>query len=214
MNLQEHAHSPLPSRRDIFRFFTFTCLSSGIILNNTPSYAVENVGISIERWKELDEAATGEVAGFIINKNPIQIPELNYQDRFGNNISSKTWAGKYIFLNIWASWCPPCRYEMPSIQHLHTQFGSDKFTVIPVSIDKGDITVPMEFYSEYKLNNLPLYHDSSGQVFNEFRRLGRAKGLPYTTIIDPNGFEIGHMNGPAAWHSQDAIKFIETVIKT
>ena len=175
--------------------------------NSVSAQYIENEKI----WAEIDKAAKGEVAAFLVSKKPKKLPTLIFKDIKGEDISSESWRGRFILLNLWATWCAPCRHEMPDLDALQAQLGSDDFAVIPISTDRGDIAKAVQFYEDIAIENLPLYHDEKGSSFRELRNMGRARGLPFTMIIDKEGYEIGYMNGPADWDSEDAINLIKTI---
>ncbi|MCJ7999774.1 TlpA family protein disulfide reductase [Rhizobium cremeum] len=117
-------------------------------------------------------------------------------------------SGKTVLLNLWATWCVPCREEMPALDALQKAEGNDKFQVLAINIDTGSAEKPKTFLSEIGVNALGLYRDSSMGVFNEMKKEGLAFGLPVTLLIDAKGCLLGSMNGPAAWDSEDAAKLV------
>jgi thiol-disulfide isomerase/thioredoxin len=112
--------------------------------------------------------------------------------------------GKAVLLNLWATWCVPCREEMPALNALEKEAGANNFEVVTVNIDTGDDEKPKTFMSEYGIDSLKLYRDSSMGVFNALKKEGLAFGLPATLLIDDQGCLLASMNGPAAWDSNDA----------
>ena len=100
-----------------------------------------------------------------------------------------------VLLNLWATWCVPCRKEMPALDRLEAKLGGSGFTVLPLSIDHRGRDVVARFYRELGLNSLSIYVDKSANVTYAVN----AVGMPTTLLIDPQGREIGHVIGPAEW---------------
>ena len=117
-------------------------------------------------------------------------------------------SGKTVLLNLWATWCFPCREEMPALNALQKELGSDKFEVMAVNVDTGDDTKPKKFLAETGIDALGYYRDNTLSLFNELKTRGLALGLPVTLLIDADGCLLAHMNGPANWASDDAKKLI------
>lgn len=117
--------------------------------------------------------------------------------------------GQYLLLNVWATWCSPCREEMPALDRLQEEMGSTIFKVVPVSIggyDTSGINLVKEFYLKYQLNNLGIYLDSSGELSSSLNVVG----VPTTLLIDPEGREIGRMVGSAEWDSNETVRQIRS----
>ena len=116
-------------------------------------------------------------------------------------------------VNLWATWCGPCRQEMPALDRLQAALGGDDFAVVPVSIDIGDPERPKAFLEQIGVKNLPLYTDRTTKIFEDVKARGLAIGLPVTVLLDRNGCRLGHINGPAEWDSEDGRRLIEAAIK-
>jgi thiol-disulfide isomerase/thioredoxin len=156
--------------------------------------------------------ARGEVAAFVVERQPVPAPALAFRDRDGREVSLADFRGKTVLLNLWATWCAPCRHEMPSLDRLQATAGGDRFAVVAVSIDIGDTAKPMQFYRETGIERLAFYQDSSGGVFRTLRAAGRAVGMPTTVLIDEAGCIQGHLAGPAEWASPDALALVRAAI--
>jgi thiol-disulfide isomerase/thioredoxin len=113
-------------------------------------------------------------------------------------------SSKTVLLNLWATWCGPCREEMPALNALQKAMGDEDFEVVAVNIDTGGDEKPKNFFADYRIDTLGFYRDSSMGVFNALKKEGLAFGLPATLLIDQKGCLLGAMNGPAAWDSEDA----------
>lgn len=155
--------------------------------------------------------ARGEVAAVSVATRPKLVPELSFHDRSGQPKTLADWRGRVVLLNLWATWCVPCRKEMPALDQLARQAG-DKFEVVAINLDTGDRQKPRHFLAEIGVGKLAYYEDPSGGVFQELKRLGRAPGLPTSILIDGAGCEIGYLAGPAEWASADALKLVRAAV--
>ncbi len=162
--------------------------------------------------RAVNPLATGEVAALIVHDQPMPAPALTFTDDDGAERTLADWKGKAVLLNLWATWCAPCRHEMPALDNLQAELGGDSFEVVAVNIDTGGDEKPKKFLDEIKVDDLGFYADHTSGVFRELKKAGRAFGLPTTLVIDAQGCEIGHMAGPAEWDSNDAKALIEVLI--
>jgi thiol-disulfide isomerase/thioredoxin len=170
-----------------------------------------------ERAKTIGAAATGQVAALLPADPPQSLKSLAFNGPDGKpmslaDLTSKTGAGKTVLLNLWATWCAPCRAEMPALDALQKEMGSDKFEVVAVNVDTGDDTKPKKFLADTGVASLALYRDASMGVFNDLKTRGLALGLPATMLVDGEGCLIAHMNGPAEWAGADAKRLVEAAI--
>lgn len=154
-------------------------------------------------------AATGEVAAMLPADPPQSLTDLAFNDPTGKPITLADLGGRTVLMNLWATWCAPCREEMPALDALQRQAGSGQFEVVAVNVDTGDDVKPRRFLSETGIKTLGYYRDSSLGLFNELKRRGLALGLPVTLLIDQEGCLLAHMNGPAEWASADAMRLVE-----
>jgi thiol-disulfide isomerase/thioredoxin len=147
------------------------------------------------------------MAAFVFRQAPEALPEVQFQDAVGRERTLADWRGKTVLLNLWATWCLPCRKEMPSLDRLQAALGSDKFEVLALSVDRKGLDASKRFLDETKVEKLGLYADSSARANSALRVIG----LPATLLIDPEGREIGRLLGPAEWDSDDAKRLIRAV---
>ena len=117
-----------------------------------------------------------------------------------------------MLLNLWATWCVPCRREMPSLDKLQAELGGPNFEVVAVNIDTRDPEKPLNFLREVRVTHLAYYSDQSAQVFEDLKTAGKAFGMPTTLVVDRAGCEIGDMAGPAEWASDDGTKLVSAVL--
>lgn len=154
------------------------------------------------------EVAEDRPGNLVVHSSPRQLTALQFEDEQGQTRSLADLKDKVIVLNIWATWCVPCRREMPALDRLEAQLGGPDFQVVPVSIDRGGIDTIRKFYAETAVQKLPLYVDRSGQVL---RAVG-AIGLPTTLVINRDGQEVARITGPAEWDSAEIVQFLRPLI--
>ena len=162
-----------------------------------------------ELAKRLAPLARGEVAAVAIASEPKRLPELTFTGADGKPRALADFQGKTILLNLWATWCVPCRKEMPALDALQAKLGSDKFEVVAVNIDTRNLDKPKTWLQEVGITKLSYYADPSAKVFQDLKAIGKAFGMPTTLLIDPQGCELGALAGPAEWASDDAVRLIE-----
>ena len=158
---------------------------------------------TVELAQKVDAFARGDVAAMAAATSPRPI-SLAFKGPEGQDLDTSDFAGKTVLLNLWATWCGPCREEMPALNNLQKDMGGDDFEVVAVNIDTGSDEKPKEFLAETGVDALGYYRDSSMGVFNTMKKEGLAFGLPVTLIIDKQGCLVSAMNGPAVWDSPDA----------
>jgi thiol-disulfide isomerase/thioredoxin len=156
--------------------------------------------------------ARGEVAALAVARTPFRVPDLAFKDAAGRDRTLADWRGRTVLLNLWATWCVPCRREMPALDALQAKLGGPDFEVVAVDIDTRDPQKPLAFLKEIGVSRLAYYADSSAKVFTELKTAGKAFGMPTTVIVDRSGCEIGNMAGPAEWASDDGVKLVSAAI--
>ena len=155
----------------------------------------------------------GEVAAVTAASRPFLIPDLTFRDADGAEKRLSDWRGRTILLNLWATWCVPCRKEMPALDAVQAELGSKNFEVVAVSIDQRNLEKPRQFLEEIKVTHLAYYADPSAKIFQELKIAGRAFGMPTTLLIDPEGCELAWLAGPAEWASPEALAFVRAALK-
>jgi thiol-disulfide isomerase/thioredoxin len=151
----------------------------------------------------------GQMATFVFRPEPELLPDVKFQDGTGRERTLADWHGKVVLLNLWATWCLPCRKEMPALDRLQAELGSDRFQVVAVSIDRTGLPGAKKFLAEAKAERLPLYADATARMGSALR----AAGLPATILLDRQGREIGRLLGPAEWDGEDAKRLIRAALK-
>jgi thiol-disulfide isomerase/thioredoxin len=165
-----------------------------------------------ELVKRVAPFARGEVAAMAIAGKPARIPDLAFRDGDGRERTLAQWRGRTVLLNLWATWCAPCRREMPALDALQAKLGGSEFEVVAVNIDTRALDKPKAWLKEVGVDRLAYYADSSAKIFQDLKTVGRAFGMPTTLLVDPNGCEIGYLAGPAEWASEDAVKLIQAAL--
>lgn len=145
---------------------------------------------------------------FVLEEPPKPLPGIRFQDAAAKPLSLADFRGKVVLLNLWATWCIPCRTEMPTLDRLQAKLGGAGFVVVPLSIDRKGMTAVESFYREIGIMHLDKYIDSGGEAPGHLGILG----LPTTLLIDREGRELGRLVGPSAWDSPEMIAFLQGII--
>jgi thiol-disulfide isomerase/thioredoxin len=156
--------------------------------------------------------AQGEVAALAVARTPFRVPDLAFTDAEGHARTLADWRGRTVLLNLWATWCVPCRKEMPALDALEQKLGGPHFDVVAIDIDTRDPAKPLAFLKDIGVAHLAYYSDRSAKVFQDLKLAGKAFGMPTTVLVDPAGCELGTLAGPAEWASNDAVKLVNAAI--
>lgn len=148
--------------------------------------------------------------GFLLWESPRDVSEISFEDGDGTPLTLADFEGKLILLNIWATWCGPCREEMPTLDALQAELGGTDFEVVALSIDRKGIEVVNEFYQEVGIEHLEPYVDQTGMASAD---LG-AVGIPTTLLLDRQGKEVGRLVGEAEWDTPEMIEWLTETIET
>jgi thiol-disulfide isomerase/thioredoxin len=152
--------------------------------------------------------STGHMTAFVFKKTPEGVPDTVFLDVSGKERTLKDWQGKVVLLNLWATWCAPCRKEMPSLDRLQAELGSDKFEVVAVSVDKTGIEGAKKFLDQIKVSHLGVFADPNIKLGTELKAIG----MPASVLINREGREVGRLVGPAEWDSADAKRLIKAIL--
>lgn len=167
---------------------------------------------ALAKARQLAPLAHGEVAAVQVADEARRLPELAFTDASGARKTLADWRGRTVLLNLWATWCVPCRAEMPALAALQDKLGSDAFEVVAVNIDTRDPAKPKAWLDEVGVTGLAYYADPSAKVFQDLKLIGKAFGMPTTLLVDPNGCELAVLAGPAEWASADALALVRAAI--
>ena len=150
-------------------------------------------------------AGTPRFSVLIAHASPQPLPEVRFEDGGGHGRTLADFRGRVVLLNVWATWCSPCRREMPTLDRLQAGLGSRDFEVIALSIDRGGVPAVKSFYDEIDVQALAIYVDATTEAQ---AKLG-VIGVPTTLLIDPDGREVARYAGPAEWDRNDVVATIE-----
>ncbi len=160
----------------------------------------------------LKPLAVGEVAAMSILDNPAPAPNLVFFAEGGAPRKLADFKGKTVLVNLWATWCIPCRQEMPALDKLEGDLGSPKFEVVSINIDQRNLDKPKAFLEEIGIKHLAYFHDQSVNVFQDLKAATKVEGLPVSLLVGAEGCALGVINGPANWGTPDAAALIKTAI--
>jgi thiol-disulfide isomerase/thioredoxin len=152
--------------------------------------------------------AVGPMAAFLVKADRPSVSDLVFKDASGSEVTLSKWRGRVVLLNLWATWCAPCRREMPTLNDVQKRLGSKDFEVVALSVDRKGLEASAAFLKETGADSLGLYADETTTSLNALQALG----LPVTLLIDRKGGEIGRLLGPAEWNSAEAIALMKAAI--
>ena len=162
--------------------------------------------------ERLTPLARGEVAAVTVAKDPKPLPDLAFTGPDGTQRTLAGYKGRTVLVNLWATWCVPCRQEMPALDKLQAALGGPDFEVVAVNIDTRNLDRPKTWLKEAGVEKLAYYADPEAKVFQDLKRVGKAVGMPTTLLVDPQGCELALLSGPAEWASEDALKLVRTAL--
>jgi thiol-disulfide isomerase/thioredoxin len=167
---------------------------------------------AVNAASKLKPLVHGEVAALTVAQKPFQVPDVTFKDANGHERKLDDWRGRTVLLNLWATWCVPCRKEMPALDALEGDLGGPNFEVVAVNIDTRDPEKPLKFLKDVGITHLAYYSDDSAHVYEDLKTAGKAFGMPTTVLLDHSGCEIGNMAGPAEWASADGLKLVNAAV--
>ena len=213
--------SPAPNRRlQPKRVLLMALASAGVALvltlivgNFMPAQA-HQCPAQVVKGQKIDAAAVGLLAALTGTGEGRGSADMAFKVDAGAPKTIADFAGKKLLVNFWASWCVPCRAEMPALDRLAAEYNSEQFMVLPINLDigAGGLEKAEKFLADEKLTNLPLYADSSFTAFERLKQQAVAIGLPATLLLDEKGCELAVLQGPAEWDTQDGKNVIDTLI--
>jgi thiol-disulfide isomerase/thioredoxin len=148
--------------------------------------------------------AKGELAALTVASEPRLAEQFAFEREDGGKLTLANFRGRAVLLNLWATWCVPCRAEMPALDRLQAAKGDPNFEVVAVNVDTARLERRAAFLDSVGVKALKRYADPSGDAFETLRRDGKALGLPVTLIVDKDGCEIGAVEGAVKWDSAEA----------
>ncbi len=184
------------------RFLTLAIASALIFAAALSWY--QTAGVRRENAATAGNSAERMLGPFKKIEKPQPLPVFHFVDSSGAKRTLADFNGRTVLLNVWATWCPPCREEMPSLDRLHARMAGDSFQVLAISTDLNGISVVQEFYRKVGINSLEAYIDEDGETENALK----VPGLPTTLLIDKKGNAVGVKVGPAEWDSDEVVAVV------
>lgn len=154
----------------------------------------------------------GGMAAATSKREAAPVTPLNFLGPNGEQTNLEAFRGKVVLLNLWATWCVPCREEMPTLDRLQGELGSKDFEVVAVNVDTARLERARSFLNEIGVKDLGFYSDPKADVFYRLKTAGKVVGLPTTILIGRDGCELAAMAGPADWASSDALALIRAAL--
>ncbi len=183
----------------ITRKFTFASLL--VLLTFTSLGAATSTAFS----QNVEELLKGEMQNFSLQKSPRELEDFSFVNGEGETVKLSDFRGKTLLLNFWATWCAPCRKEMPGLDRLQAQLGSDKFTVLAIGQDLRGIERVKKFMKALEIKHLENFNDKT----TKSGRSAGVFGLPASILVNAQGQDVGRLVGPAEWDSEEAIALIQ-----
>jgi thiol-disulfide isomerase/thioredoxin len=178
-------------------------------LNSQPRKAETTASAPTTETSGFSKAlAKGPIAGVIVHPQRKTLGTFTFKDETGKDTDLSAWKGRVVLLNLWATWCAPCRKEMPDIAKLQKELGSADFEVVALSVDRKGLAASQTFLKEIGADNLKTYTDQESKSLAAIQALG----LPATILIDRNGQEAARILGPAEWASPEAQAMIKALV--
>jgi thiol-disulfide isomerase/thioredoxin len=154
------------------------------------------------------EFARDSLAAFLVKPQRTALPDIAFQDGSGAPLRLSAWKGRVVLVNLWATWCAPCRKEMKTLAALQSKLGSPDFEVVAISVDRKGVEASSAFLAETGAQSLRLYVEPSARIVADLQTVG----LPSTFLVDRAGREIGRLLGPAEWDSPEAVALVEAAV--
>lgn len=218
---EDEAQPPGPRRRRMALVVGLVAAALGIatvqwLINGGPGGPIAGDCVAdAEVHAAIDAAATGELAALQATASGRSFDDLDFLDPEGDASDFTQFRGRALLVNFWASWCGPCRREMPALSSLQTRYGGEAFEVVTINLDTGEDAAAKgrAFLVEIGTDNLPFYSDPSFKSFETLRQRAVALGLPTTLLLGPDGCEWGVVAGPAEWDTPDGHAVVEAAMR-
>ncbi len=176
-------------------------LYTGLALGANPALAADTAALEALR--------DGDMKKLNFHTDAVEISDIAFLAEDGGEARLGDYAGKYVVLNFWATWCAPCRKEMPQLSELQTELGGERFEVVTVATGRNAPQAIDRFFDEIGVTNLPKHRDPKQALARQMAVLG----LPITVILDPEGREIARLRGDADWSSDSAKAIVAALIE-
>lgn len=177
------------------------------------SGAAASCRAAAETARRIDPLIRGEIAALKPTPTSKPLPVLAFQAPDGRALALDAFRGRTLLVNLWATWCAPCRAEMPALDAMQAALGSADFEVVAVNIDTRNPDRPGRFLDEVGVRALIRYADPSAATFGALKAAGLAFGMPTSILVDPEGCEIASLAGPADWSSPEALEVVRAALR-
>jgi thiol-disulfide isomerase/thioredoxin len=190
-------------------------IAAGLWAGNAGRSSASSCKAQPEAARTIDQAAQGELAALEATGTGRGYADLGFTDATGAKKTIADFKGKVLLVNFWASWCIPCRKEMPALNALAGKYDGSGFEVLPINLDIGTAGLgkAKAFLEKGNWPNLPLYADSTFAAFDRLKSEAVSVGLPTSLLLDRNGCELAVLQGPAAWDTPDGERVIAALDK-
>jgi thiol-disulfide isomerase/thioredoxin len=158
--------------------------------------------------------ARGEVAAFDASAAPKPAPDVAFRGPDGAPTDLAALRGKLLLVNLWATWCAPCKAEMPALDRLQAELGGDAFQVVAINVETRNLDKPPAWFKANGITHLTYYGGPEGKVLPAIQSAVGSTGLPTTMLVDAKGCTLGVMKGPAEWSSEDGRRLIRAALGT
>lgn len=166
------------------------------------------LGANIAAAQDLEALRVGDMRALLVHDEPIPVSQQSFTDLEDGSHAMADFEGQVVLLNFWATWCAPCREEMPSLDALQQDLGGEDFQVVTLATGRNPPPAVVRFFAEENIQSLPTYLDPRQDVAREMSVFG----LPITVVIDRDGNEVARLRGDADWHSEEAVALLQAVI--
>jgi thiol-disulfide isomerase/thioredoxin len=151
----------------------------------------------------------GSVADFSRIDPSLPAPDDGFTDASGRHLTLADFHGKFLLLNLWATWCGPCVAEMPSLDHLQVALGGSDFLVLPISVDRGGVSEVTGFYDKHRITHLGVYVDTANRLAQHMS----VSGIPTSFLVGRDGRVVGALVGATDWDTPEAFALIAYYLK-
>jgi thiol-disulfide isomerase/thioredoxin len=179
--------------------FATTALYTALVLGANAAVA-QSAAETATDTSTIEALRDGDMQKLMFHSEPQPVSQIPFTDAEGGEHSLADWQGKHVVVNFWATWCAPCRKEMPGLDRLQAEFGGDDFEVVTIATGRNSLTGIRKFFEETGVTNLPILLDPKSDLARDMAVLG----LPITVLLDPEGREIARLRGDAEWDSESA----------
>lgn len=160
---------------------------------------------------DITSLRVGDMRKLVVHQTPEATSDATFQLEDDKGTASlEDYLGKYVLLNFWATWCAPCRKEMPQLNALQKEFGGDDFEVLTIATGRNSAEGITKFFQEAGIDSLPRHQDPKQALAGQMGVFG----LPITVLIDPEGREIARLRGDAEWDSENAKTIVKTLVES